>query len=142
MRALILKIFSSCLTMVGPIADTAYKTMSNTLKVCLMAMLAIHSIINVPPLINFSIVFQTPSEFIRSLCLLILRKLTCSTNPSFHFFLLLALLTPHIHGKIASFCIYFSFMLSDNLFFFFPWLYIHLKPFLKSQPPVYFDPPV
>ena len=36
--------------------------------------------------------------------------------------------------KIECFCIYFSSMLYDNLFLFFPSIYNHLKPFLKIQP--------
>ena len=39
------------------------------------------------------------------------------------------------------FYIYFSFTLYDSLFLFFPLLYNHFKPFLKFQPPIYFDPP-
>ena len=87
-----------------------------------------------PPLINFSIFFQPPGPHKDPPRLLMLRNLTVSTNPSFHFLSLLVLFTPNFHGKIAYCCIHFSFMLYDNLFFFSS-LYNNLKPFLKFRPP-------
>ena len=94
-----------------------------------------------PPLINFSI-FTNPRILLGPPRLLILRKSTFNffTNSSFHFLSLLAKFTPNFHGKPACLCIYFSSLLYDNLFLFFPSLYNHLKPFLKFRPPVYFDP--
>ena len=56
------------------------------------------------------------------------------TNSLLHFFSWLVLFTPNFQGKIACFCIYFSFMLYDNLLLFFPSLYNHLKPFLILRP--------
>ena len=88
------------------------------------------------PVINFSIFFQPP-DLVRIPRLLILRKLTLFTNTSFHFLSLLVQFTHNFHGKIKYSCTYFSFMLYDNPFLFFPSLYNHLKPFLKFQPPVY-----
>ena len=94
-----------------------------------------------PPLINFSIFFQPPGPY-KDPRLLILRKLTFSTNPSFHFLSLLVLFTANFHGKVAYCCIYFSFILYDNLFLFFSSSYNHIKPVLKFRPPsIYFDPP-
>ena len=90
--------------------------------------------INAPLLINFSI-FSNPLNFIMTPCLLILRKLTSFTNHSFHFLSLLILFMPKFHGKIAQCCIYFSFMLYDNLHLFVLSLYNNLKPFLKVRPP-------
>ena len=95
--------------------------------------------INVPPLINFSIFFQPP-DLIKPPRLLMLRKLTFFTNPSFHFLSLLVLFTPDFHSKIAYCCIYLSFMLYDNLFLFFPSLYNHLSHFLEFQPPFFVAP--
>jgi len=89
-----------------------------------------------PSLINFSIFLQPP-DLIRTPRLLILRRLTIFTNPSFHFLSVLVLFTPNFHGKIAYCCIYFSFMLYGNLFLFFLSLYNQLNPFLKFQPPPY-----
>ena len=83
---------------------------------------------------NFSIC-SNPPDLIKTPRLLILRKLTFSTNPSCHFLSLLVLFTPNFHGKIAYCCIYFSFMLYDNLFLFFSSSCNHLKPFLKFRPP-------
>ena len=60
------------------------------------------------------------------------------TRPSFHVLSLLVLFTPNFHGRIVYCCIYFSIMLYDNLFLFFPALYNHLKPFLKIRPFVYY----
>ena len=57
--------------------------------------------------------FSSNSQnLIRSSRLLILRTLTFSTNPSFHFLSLLVLFKPNFHDKIAHCCIYFSSMLS------------------------------
>jgi len=61
--------------------------------------------------------------------------LTFSTNPLFPFISLLVLFMPNFHGKIAYCCIYFSFMLYDNLFLVLSSLHKHLKPFLKFRPP-------
>ena len=47
---------------------------------------------------------------------------------------------PIFQGKLMCFCIYSSFILYDNPFLFFPSLYNLLKLFLKSRPPVYFNP--
>ena len=94
-----------------------------------------------PPFINFSN-FSNPSDFIRILLSLILRKLTFFTKPSFTFLSLLLLFTSsNFHGKIACFCIYFSSILSDNLFLFLPSLYNYSKPFHKFQPPFILTPP-
>jgi len=90
--------------------------------------------INVPPLIKFSIFFQ-PSDLVRTTRLLILGKSTFFTNPSIHFLSLLVLSTPNFHSKIAYCCIYFSFMLYDKLFLFFPSLYNHLSLFLNYHSP-------
>ena len=54
------------------------------------------------------------------------------TNSSFYFLSLLALFKAHFHSKITCFCIYFNFVLHENLFLS---LTTHLKPFLKFQPP-------
>ena len=78
--------------------------------------------------------FPTPEPYLDP-HLLILRKLTFYTNPSFHFLSVLGLFTPNFHGKITRFCIYFSLMLYDNLFLFCTSLYNHLKRlqnFLRS----------
>jgi len=55
-------------------------------------------------------------------------------NSSFHFLSLLVLFTPNFHGKITCFCIYFSFMLYDNLLLFFPSLCSHVMSLLKFRP--------
>ena len=95
-----------------------------------------------PPLfINFQF-FATSPDFIRSPHLLLLRKLTFCSNPSFHFLSLLVLSTPNLHGKIADCCIHSSFMPNDNLFLFFSPLYNHAKPVLKVRPPVNLDSPI
>ena len=99
--------------------------------------------VNVPPRSLIFGYFPTPTDLIRTPRLLILGKSTLFTNLSFHFLSLLVQFTPNFHGKIAYCCIYFSFMLYDNLFLFLPSLYNHVKPSLKFQPPppVYFDLP-
>ena len=85
--------------------------------------------------------FSNPSQDLaRTPRLLILRKLTFFTNPSFHFLSLLVLYTQNFQCKIACFCICFSFILYDNLFLFFPSLYSYLKPFLNFRPPRLFSP--
>jgi len=91
--------------------------------------------INVPPLINFSI-FSNPQTLLGP-PFINFKEIAFFTNASFHFLSLLVLFTPNFHGKIAYCCIYFSFMLFDNLLLFFPSLYNYLRPFLKFQPPVY-----
>ena len=98
--------------------------------------------INVPPAYYFFDFCPTPWSLLGLPRLLILRKLTFFTNPSFHFLSLLVLFTPNFHGKIACFCIYFDIMLYDNLFLFFPSLYNHLRPFLKFQPPPFILTPL
>ena len=95
---------------------------------------------NPPHLLIFQF-FPNPMDLIRTPINNFLRKCTFFTNTSFHFLSLLVLLTPNFHGKIAYCCKCFSFMFCDNLFLFFPSLSNHSKPFLKFQPPVYFDPP-
>ena len=98
-----------------------------------------------PRLLTFQFL-SNPPDLIRTPRLLILRKLTSSTNPSFHFLSLLVLFKLNFHGKIA-YCYMFSFMLYDNLFLFFSSLHNHLKLFLKFRPPrlltfgVFSDPP-
>ena len=96
--------------------------------------------IHVPPLIIKFWIFSNPPDLTMTPRLLILRKLTFFIKPYFHFLSLLVLFTPDFHGKIAYCCIYFSFMLYDNLFLFFPTLHNPVKRFLKFQPPLYFDP--
>ena len=93
------------------------------------------------PLINFRF-FPTPWTLLGPSRLLILRKLTFFKNPSSYFFSLLVTFTLNFHGKIAYCCIYFSFILYDNLYLFLPSLYNQLKPSLKFRPPVYFDFPL
>ena len=86
--------------------------------------------------------FFQPPDLISTSRLLILGTLTFFTNPLFYFLSLLVLLTPNFHGKIAYSCIYFSFMLYDNLLLFFSSLYNHSMLFLKFRPPPFFlDPP-
>ena len=92
--------------------------------------------INVLPCLSIFQFFATSQDFIRSPHLLILRKLTFCTNPSFHFLSFLVLSTPNLHGKIAYCCIHSSFVPNDNLFLFFSPLYNHVKPVLKVRPPV------
>ena len=87
-----------------------------------------------PPLINFSIFFQPP-DLIRTPRLLILGKLTFITILSFHFLSSFVVFTPNFHGKIACFCIYFSFLLYDNLFLLFPSFYNHVNSLLKFRLP-------
>ena len=60
-------------------------------------------------------------------------------NYSFNFLSLLVLSMSNSQGKIAFFCIYFSFTHYDNLFLFSLSLYNHFKLFLKFQPSVYLD---
>ena len=49
---------------------------------------------------------------------------------------------PHFSkGKLAQFYVYFSFLLCDNLFLFFPSLYNHFKPFRKFQFPHFLPSP-
>jgi len=47
---------------------------------------------------------------------------------------------PNLYGKIASWCIYFSFMLYDNLFLLFPSLYYHLNRLSISNPRLCWPP--
>ena len=101
--------------------------------------------ISVPPLINFSI-FPTTRTLLGPPFINV-KDIDFFTNPSFHFISfhfisLLVLFTTNFHGKIVYCCKYFSFMLYDNLFWFFSSLYNDVKHFLNLQLPVYFDPPV
>ena len=75
--------------------------------------------------------FFQPPELIRNPRLIMLWKMPFFTNPLFHFLSLLVVFTPHFYGKIAYCCIYFSFILHENLLLFFLSLYNHLKLFLK-----------
>ena len=94
------------------------------------------------PAYYFSDIFPTLRTLLRSPRLLISKKLTFFTNPSFHFLSFSVLLTPNFPGKIAYCCIYLSFILYDNLFLFFPSLYHHLNHLLEFQPHIYSDPPL
>ena len=88
-----------------------------------------------PPCLLIFQFFSSPPDLIGTPYLLLLRKLTFFTNPSFYFLSLLVLFTPNFHSKIAGFCLYFSFMLHDNLSLLLPILKAHLKAFLKFRPP-------
>ena len=90
------------------------------------------------PHINFSIC-SNPLSLIRTPRLLILRN-RIFTKPSFYFVSFLVLFTPIIQGKTERFCIYFSSMLHDSLFLFFPSFSNHLKPCLKFLPPFILTP--
>ena len=85
--------------------------------------------------------FPIPPDLIRIPRLLILRKLTFITNYLYLFLSFFVLFMRNFHGKIACFCIYFSFMPYNSLFLFLPPLYNQPTPFLKFLPPRLFSPP-
>ena len=80
--------------------------------------------------------FSTPPDFIRTPCLVILRKLSVFTT--LYVISLLVLFTPNFHGKIGYCDMYFSIMLYYNSLLFFLSLYNHLKPFFILQHPTLF----
>jgi len=82
-----------------------------------------------PTFTNFSF-FPTPQTILGSPCLSILRTLTSSL----HFLSLLVLFISNFDAKMVYCCIYFSFILYDNLFLFFPSLHNQFTPCLKFQP--------
>ena len=87
-----------------------------------------------PRFLIFQFFFQPP-DLVRTLPFINFKETDFFTNPFFHFLSLLVLFTPNIQDKVECFCIYFSSMLCDNLFLFFPSFYNHLKPFLKFRSP-------
>ena len=59
-----------------------------------------------PPLLLIFDFFQPPQTLLGPPCLLILRKLTLFTNPSFHFHSFLILFMPNFHSKIGYTAVY------------------------------------
>ena len=107
------------------------------LSVCQNYVAVFRAVVNfcsINRLINFSVFVQPPGTYLDP-PFINFKEIEDFMYPSFRFLSFLVLFTPNMHGKIACFCIYFSFMLSDNLFLFFPSLYNHLKPFLKFRLP-------
>ena len=96
--------------------------------------------INAPRLLIFGF-FSNPADLIRTPRLLILRKLTFyKPLISFPFFV------SNIYARFAwqnsvLLCIFKFYALWQPVLFF-PSFYNHLKPFLRLQPFVWFDPPV
>ena len=93
-----------------------------------------------PPFLLTFQFYSNPWTLLGPSRLLVLGELTFFTNLTFHSLSLLVLFTPNLHDKIAYYCIFFSFILYDNLFLFLTSLSNHSKPFLKFRPPVYSTP--
>ena len=77
-------------------------------------------LLSVPPAYYFPDFFPILPDFTRTPRLFILKKITFFMNFSCCFLSLLVPFTSNFQGKIACFCMYFNFVLYDNLFLLFP----------------------
>ena len=91
------------------------------------------------PLIN-CLIFSNPSTLSGPL-FITFKQINFFANSPPYLLSLLVPFTPNFQSQMVCFFIYFSLMLSTNLFLFFPALYNHLKPFLKGRPPFIFPLP-